>query len=177
MKTVPHVHVGTDLDGSQRAFTLIEIMMAIGLIAIMFTVAIPAFARAHNQRPMKVATEDLMELLNTARAQAIVRGVTVELRMAPQDYTFDLVPIGGGDGQIGAVGKRGKFHVKLPDEVGIEMLAVNFALLKEEDLAVARFYANGTCEEFTIVIRSVEGEYRKISVEPITSRADYEVIR
>lgn len=159
---------------SGGAFTLIEIMMAIGLIAIMFTVAIPAFARAHNQRPMKVATEQLMELLNTARAQAIVRGVTVELRIAPQDHTFDLLMDAGPT----AVTKfEGRLHVKLPDDVGIEMLAVNFALLKEEDLVVARFYSNGTCEEFTVVIRSLEGEYRKISVDPITSRADYEVIR
>lgn len=157
------------------AFTLIEIMMVIGLIAIMFTVAIPAFARAHNQRPMKVATEKLMELLNTARAQAIVRGVTVELQMRPQDHTFEVVPLGGGGS--GAMQKRGLFHFQLPDEIGIELLAVNFELLKEADLAVARFYANGTCEEFTVVIRSLEGEYRKLTVDPITSRADYEVIR
>ena len=166
---------GFRLADAASAFTLIEIMMVIGLIAIMFTVAIPAFARAHNQRPMKVATEKLMELLNTARAQAIVRGVTVELQMRPQEYTFTVAPVSSGGG--GKMQKRGLFHFQLPDEIGIELLAVNFELLKEADLASARFYANGTCEEFTVVIRSLEGEYRKITVDPITSRADYEVIR
>jgi prepilin-type N-terminal cleavage/methylation domain-containing protein len=165
----------------EKAFTLIEIMMVVGLLGIMFTVAIPAFARAHNQRPMKVATEELMELLNTARAQAIVRGVTVELRVDPQDYTFDVVPTNSGSrGERrggGGLESRGRFHVKLPDDVGIELLAVNFQLLKDAEAAVAKFYANGTCEEFTVVIRSIEGEFRKISVEPITSRADFEVIR
>ena len=88
-------------DPGLRAFTLIEIMMVIGLILIMFTVAIPAFARAHGQRPMKQATEDLIELLNTARAQAIIRGVTVELRMNPQEYTFDVVAASAGGGNGG----------------------------------------------------------------------------
>lgn len=161
------------------AFTLIEIMMVIGLIAIMFTVAIPAFTRDYNRRPMKVATEQLIELLNTVRREAIINGMTAELRVDPQAYTFDVVSRGALTSTPGMQGRltRGLYHLKLPDEIGIELIAVNFELLKDADSAVARFYANGTCEEFTVVIRSLQGEFRKISVDPITSRTDYEVIR
>lgn len=165
--------------GRAGGFTLVEIMMVVGLIAIMFTVAIPAFTRDYNRRPMKVATEQLIELLNTVRREAIMNGVTAELRVDPQNYTFDVVSNGALTKSPGMRGRltAGLFHVKLPEAIGIELLAVNFELLKDADSAVARFFSNGTCEEFTVVIRSLEGEYRKISVDPITSRADYEVIR
>ena len=164
-------------------FTLIELMVVIGLILIMFTVGIPTFAKAHNQRPMKVATEQLMEVLSTARAQAIVRGTTVELRMNPQEYTFDVSASGPSTelDQRVAEGsdafKKGRFNMTLPDEIGIELLDVNYVPYKEEESAALKFFSNGTSQEFTVVIRSITGEYRKISVEPITARANYEILK
>lgn len=164
------------------AFTLIELMVVIGMILIMFTVGIPTFAKAHNQKPMKVATEQLMEVLSTARAQAIVRGVTVELHMDPQEYTFNVVATGQStelDQRIeggSRATQKGRYSMKLPGDVGIELLDVNYVPFIEEDHAVLKFYSNGTSEEFVVVIRSVSGEFRKIAVEPITARADYEIL-
>ena len=165
------------------AFTLIEIMMVIGLIAVMFTVGIPTFTSARNQRPMRIATEELMELLNTARAQAIIRGVTVELQINPQEYTFNVVATGDSTEIVQRVESgsrdttRGRFSVKLPPEVGIELVDVNYVPYIDEEHAVLKFYSNGTSEEFSVVIRSLRGEYRRLFVDPITSRADYEVLR
>ncbi len=163
-------------------FTLIEIMMVIGLIGIMFTVGIPTFARAHNQRPMRNATEQLMEVLHTARAQAIIQGATVELQVDPQEFTFNVVVgrsteldqrVAGGSAATG----RGRFQTKLPPEVGIELIDVNFVPYRDEARAVVHFYSNGTSEEFSVVIRSLQGEFRRLFVDPITGRADYEVMR
>lgn len=175
--------VGTRHQRRSAGFTLIELMVVIGMILIMFTVGIPTFAKAHNQRPMKVATEQLMEVLSTARAQAIVRGVTVELRMNPQEYTFDVSASGPSTelDQRVAEGadafKKGRFNMKLPDDIGIELLDVNYVPYKDEDSATLKFFSNGTSQEFTVVIRSITGEYRKISVEPITARAEYEILQ
>jgi prepilin-type N-terminal cleavage/methylation domain-containing protein len=166
----------------RSGFTLIEIMMVVGLILIMFTVGIPSFVNANNQRPMRLATKNLMEALNTARAQAIIRGQVVKFRINPMEYTFNVIPTGqrtelDENVQSGSPDtKRGLFSVKFPDEIGIELLDVNFVDLKKEENAVLKFYSNGTSEEFKMVIRSLHGEYRLVTVDPITARPNYEVL-
>ena len=168
-----------------HAFTLIEIMIVVGIIAILMTVAIPAFVSAQNKTPMRNALQSVMEACATARAQAILRGSIVELRIRPQDYTFDVTPTGQREGSGGGGArpepKAGEghavFNVKLPTEVGIEELAVNFQLLKDAEAVAVRFHANGTSDEFTVVLRSLTGELRKITLDPVTGKADWEVMR
>ncbi len=168
------------------AFTLIEIMIVVGILAILMTVAIPAFVSAQNKTPMRNALHGVMEACATARAQAILRGTIVELRIRPQDYTFDVSPTGQTAGSGGAGGARPEpkageghavFTLKLPTEVGIEELAINFQPFKEAELAAVRFHANGTSDEFTVVLRSLSGEIRRITLDPVTGRADYFVMQ
>jgi len=166
------------------AFTLIEIMIVVAILAIVMTVAIPAFVSAQNRRPMRLATEGLMEACATARAQAILRGTLVELRIRPQDYTFEVAAAGAAGPSAGgarpdpkAGDGHGLFNLKLPEEIGIEELAVNFQLLKEAEAVAVRFQPNGTSDEFTVVIRSLHGELRKITLDPVTGRAHFDVLR
>ena len=167
-------------------FTLIEIMIVVGIMAIIMTIAIPAFVSAQNKTPMRTALQGVMEACATARAQAILRGSIVELRIRPQDYTFDVAPTGqregsarGGDArpEPKAGDGHGVFTVKLPVEVGIEELAVNFQLLKDAEVVAVRFHANGTSDEFTVVLRSLYNELRKITLDPVTGKADYDLLR
>jgi type II secretory pathway pseudopilin PulG len=158
-------------------------MIVVGLIAIAMSAAIPAFVSAQNKQPMRVALQGLLEACATARAQAILRGAIVELRIRPQDYTFDVAPAGGGSatGAARPEPKAGEGHsvfsLKLPTEVGIEELAINFQLLKDAEAVAVRFRPNGTSDEFTVVLRSLHGELRKITLDPVTARADFEVMR
>lgn len=196
MKTAGHKRPGPGDTGKKipgiwlsgralRAFTLIEIMIVVGLIAIAMSAAIPAFVSAQNKLPMRVALQGLLEACATARAQAILRGTIVELRIRPQDYTFDVAPTGAGGGSAGGAARpepkagegHGVFSLKLPTEVGIEELAINFQLLKDAEAVAVRFRPNGTSDEFTVVLRSLHGELRKITLDPVTARADFEVMR
>ncbi len=174
----PHSKLGNPRSW-RSGFTLIEMMMVIGLIAIILTIGIPSFVRAQNKGPMRTVTSELLEALNTARAQAIIRGVVVELHVNPQEYTFDVrattVATEGSSGSSagGADQRRGFFHVQLHEDVGIEDIFVNFKSFKDSELAVTRFFSNGTAEEFTVIVRSLSGEVRRIFVDPITGRADF----
>lgn len=169
----------------RSAFTLIEIMIVVGIIAILMTIAIPAFVSAQNKTPMRNALQGVMEACATARAQAILRGSLVELRIRPQDYTFDVAPTGQREGSGGGEARpepkagegHGVFSLKLPEEVGIEELAINFQLLKEAEAVAVRFHPNGTCDEFTVLLRSLNGELRKVTLDPVTGKADYDVLR
>ncbi len=161
-------------------------MIVVGIIAILMTIAIPAFVSAQNKTPMRNALQGVMEACATARAQAILRGSIVELHIRPQDYTFEVAPTGQREGSGRGVDARpepkagdghGVFTLKLPEEVGIEELAVNFQLLKDAEAVAVRFHANGTSDEFTLVLRSLYNELRKITLDPVTGKADYDVLR
>ena len=71
--------------------------------------------------------------------------------------------IEGGTGE-GAQATSGTF----PDSIGVEMLDINMVEFRDADLARVRFFANGTCDEFTVVLRSDRNEWRKISLESTT---------
>ena len=146
-------------------------MIVVGIIAIVMTIAIPAFVTAQNKTPMRNALHDVMEACATARAQAILRGSIVELRIRPQDYTFNVAPTGQREGSGGSDARPE------PEEVGIEEIAVNFQLLKDAEAIAVRFHANGTSDEFTVVLRSLYNELRKITLDPVTGKADYDVLR
>ena len=50
------------------------------------------------------------------------------------------------------------------------MLDVNFRECKDDEEARVRFYPNGTCDEFTIILHSAaNGESKKITLELVTA--------
>ena len=57
------------------------------------------------------------------------------------------------------------------------MLDVNLMDQMEAPEARVRFFPNGTCDEFTLVLRSEKGEMRKITLESTTGLWDVEVLR
>jgi prepilin-type N-terminal cleavage/methylation domain-containing protein len=172
--------------GVPHAFTLIEVMMVIGIAAIVMAVSVPFVYRALHKDPISKAANDLMEACHHARAQAILRGLPMELRILPQDGSFQVITatlrvfetaLGtGGAGDGGGSSGGTLYSGRLPDDVFIEELGVNFAPLKDADDVRIRFHPNGTSDEFTIVFQ-YQQQWRKISLDVITGLAELEVIR
>lgn len=144
-----------------RGFTLIEIMIVVGIIGLIMAMGIPSIARSLRKEGMRKAASDLVEACSGARAAAILTGQTADLVIRPHDKTVS----------------GGTFTGSFPENVGIEILGVNFVELQEADEARVHFYGNGTCDEFTIVLTSDENKAVKISLEVVTGLADVEVIR
>jgi hypothetical protein len=109
----------------------------------------------------------LLDACKEARARAILTGTTAELVIHPIDKTIE-VP--GGDGPFFK-------KTNIPEDVGIEILGVNFVELQEAPEARVKFFPNGTSDEFTIVYHSDGNEVRKISLEIVTGIADVEDVR
>ena len=176
------------------AFTLIEIMVAIGIVAIILTIAIPSVYQQMHQDSMRKAVADITEACSAARARAILNGVATEFRIRPGDRTITVVesasqatgpdsgpsytfeneqfvekPAGGG-GSI--------FSAKLSDHIFIEFIGVNLIPdLQQMDEVASLFYPNGTADEMVLLIRSDRGEVRKITTEVVTGIADVETIK
>jgi prepilin-type N-terminal cleavage/methylation domain-containing protein len=171
-------------------FTLIEIMMVIGIAALVMAVSVPFVYRALHKDPLSQALNEIVEACQQARAQAILRGITMELRIRPLEGVFQVVPAGGSrtDNQQGAgellpgelpnvPSGAAVFTMHVPEKVVIEELAVNFISFKDEEEARVRFHSNGTSDEFTIVIQVDQQQWRKISLDVVTAIADWEVFK
>ena len=158
------MNFASPIHGSSRAFTLIEVMLVIGILGIVLGMGIPSFYRAIKKEPMRKAVTGVVEACELARAQAILHGKTTSLVFDPMEGTFSVEGMGGVAGaRPGASGSG-----RIDDSIGIEMLDVNLIEFREADQARVRFFANGTCDEFTLVLQSDRNEWRKLSLEPTT---------
>jgi hypothetical protein len=59
--------------------------------------------------------------------------------------------------------------------IRIRALGLNGLDYSEDEQVEIRFYANGTTDNFKIVIESERGEQRLIFLDPVTGHADFEV--
>jgi len=147
--------------GLIKAFTLIEIMIVIAITALVLAVGVPSIFRAAEQNSLRSVVNGIVEACSMARAQAILTGQTQEMVIRPID------------GTISAPGMSDS--VIIPPNVQIEILGVNFVELQTAEEAKVKFYPNGTCDEFTIVLRSDKNEWRKISLDIITAIPDVQM--
>ena len=189
-----------ELRRSSAAFTLIEIMVAVGIMAVFMTIGIPKLFQNMHQDSMRKAVSDIMEVCATARARAILDGGTTVLRIRPHDRSFSVGAASQtGDQSSMGVGaglpERNNYQfgdrmrqqraapnpaasgnaAKLSSFIIVEGLGVNGEDWTEDEEAQVRFYPNGTCDAMSIVLLSDKGERRNIYLEVVTGFAELEV--
>lgn len=143
-----------------RAFTMIELMVVVAVMGIVLAMGIPAIRSALNRDPMSQAVVDVLNACQGdvdhagARAKAIMTGRTTELRIYPHEKKIEVA---------------GGFTAQFSDQIGFKMLDVNFLDCMDADYATVRFYPNGTCDEFNLILVSASGEARRITLDVITA--------
>jgi len=180
------------IESGRRAFTLIEIMVVIGILAIIMAISIPAFARQAHKDSMRQAVADFTEACNQARSRAILRGTTCEVRIRPGERTINAIE-GSRAASTASAGFRfdgeqyveqssagggGIFTARISDHIFLDSIFVNQGFdLVGLDEVTCLFYSNGTSDELIVLIRSDKGEVRKITTDVVTGIADVEVLR
>lgn len=182
-----HGGCGARARATWRGFTLIEVMIVVGIVAIIMAMGLPSFARMYRKGPMRQAMSDVQEACGKARSEAILKGVTVELHIDVKGKRLSVAGVGAGSAEVdpfakelgtgGATAAVTGFSATLAEDIVIELLAVNLNEVVEEDDVAVRFYPNGTADEFWLVLRSGEGEIRKFSLEVTTGLVQLEVIK
>lgn len=162
----------------QRGFTLIEVMVVVGIMSVILLAGIPSLSKLLRKEGMRKVTSDVQEVCDKARAQAILRGSVTEMMFHPRDHRVEVgsATIGGGSAGSGEGGApvrtttiEGKSAV-IPEDFVIEMLDINLSEYKDSDWAKVRFYPNGTCDEMTLVLHNPQkNEWKKITLEVSTS--------
>jgi prepilin-type N-terminal cleavage/methylation domain-containing protein len=170
----------------ERAFTLIEIMVVIGIVALIMATGIPSIARALSKDDLARAIKDTIEGCKTARDRAILQGVpwafvvhseSGELRVEPvPQEAFRGKPQNVGD-ESGTETKSAPpespysgFPRKLGEDVMVQLVDVNFVDHMDAPEARVRFFPNGTADEFTIVF-AWKGKQRTVTVDIVTGQA------
>ena len=183
------------------AFTLLEILVVVAIMGIVFSISIPFMNTAIlGNKGINGAMKMVQEACSDARALAILKQSTAVMTIR-SDGSIDVragassgrgrssspdvegnewrAPEtssgGGGPGGGGRVEMKLKYPAKLPEDVGIEAILANGVDASELEMAEVRFYADGTCDEFNVILRHPEsGERRQVWLEITTSLADIE---
>ena len=137
----------------RAGFTLIELMIVIGIVAIVMGLGVPTLVRVFRKEALRQAVSDIIEVASNARAMAIQRGETVELVFNPEARTVSAGGGGGGEQKPGLTAQNHN-STTWPDSLTLEMLDVNFVEHRTAPQARVRFFPNGTCDEATIILRN-----------------------
>jgi prepilin-type N-terminal cleavage/methylation domain-containing protein len=156
----------------RRAFTLIEIMIVVGIIGLVAAMGIPSIVKALEKDGMRKAVSDVQDVFFSAREKAIVTNQKVAVVIYPRDRRF------GVEGASTAVNTHsGKTVVAtLPAGIEFGMLDIFRQDYVQSDWAKIFFNADGTCDEAVLVLIG-KGGAQKITLEyatgmPVVSAVD-----
>src|SRR5260221_171550 len=74
---------------SRGAFTLIEIMIVVGIIGLIAAMSVPSILLSLKKEGMRKAVSDLVDVCNDARSHAILSGQTSDVTFHPADRKFE----------------------------------------------------------------------------------------
>ena len=188
------------------AFTLIELMVVMGLMMIILAIGVPKMVQG-NRSPLGESLNAVMEACAAARRQAILTGSTsrVTIRGAEEGTGF-IISAGSGGGRAKARKAEGinsdmadfldetprpaskpsagaGFSGRIHDEVAVHFISVNFDESMDKDQVEVKFYSNGTSDEFTIGMRHEYGDavLRFVQLDSVTGLAyiktEYEILQ
>jgi prepilin-type N-terminal cleavage/methylation domain-containing protein len=172
---------------SRAAFSLIEIMVVVGIMGLILVAGIPTLAKLMQKTGMRKVVADVVEVCNRARAQAILRGVPVDLVFYPQERRLAIEAHAGaapaprrGPGTAAeppSVTPSTGQSATIPDDYVIEMLDVNLLEYKDSERVRVVFYPEGKSDELTLILRSPKNEWKKITLEVVTGLASVDDVR
>lgn len=153
------------------AFTLIEIMIVVGIIGLLAAMGIPSLAKALQKEGMRKAVSDIQDVCFSAREQAIIGNKKVAVVFYPRENRFGVEGTGGapqgGGGTVVNVHSGKTLVASLPDGVQFGMLDIFRQDYVQSDWAKIFFNPDGTSDEAVIVLIS-KGRAQKITLEYAT---------
>ncbi len=77
------------MDKKIHGFTLIELLVAVAVLAILLTLAAPSFQELIRSNRVRAITDEMLTVLNTARAEAVKRNIPVTICTSSDSIACD----------------------------------------------------------------------------------------
>ncbi len=175
----------------RRAFTLIELMVVILMVAVMASVVVPAYSRYNAKVQFENAARQVQDIFAFAREQAITRDTTVTVTYDPQNHAFlaqvapaqpqtDLpVALSGTVNSDGTSTQTGETQKSA--QLGADVNVASFSVSSNPNVTAApttgtgagnqlNFLPDGTVEGATLTITSADGYSAEFQLWPATGR-------
>jgi general secretion pathway protein H len=133
-------------------FTLLELLVAISIVAIVLAVSAPAMQRLYKSSRYHGAVNDVVTLLTSARYSAIRKGKDMDVLINPEIREIRL----------------GEKIQSLPEDLNIEVLGARE--LNRDGAGVIRFYADGSSSGGAVDVRNDNGFGVQIQVDWLLGR-------
>jgi len=130
----------------QSGFTLIELMVAVAVLAILLTLAVPSFAGLMRSSQVSSQTNSLVTAFNVARSEASKRGMPVTVCAADAglaDCSASAADWKNGWLIITDLGAPGKLDLAAGDMLLEKSVAASEQLQLKTEYSFVRFNANG----------------------------------
>jgi prepilin-type N-terminal cleavage/methylation domain-containing protein len=154
-------------------FSLIELSIAVFIIAIIMAVSVPSFLRSYNASLLSSMGRTFITACQFARLNAVLHQQKVAFYIDLDKQMMWLTQAASID-DTDSSELRGQTlkTIAVSPRIALVSAQTGDEPLQQRGQAVAMFYPNGTCDTFTVTFRGTEkGSGLAIVVDPVTSRA------
>ena len=137
---------------NQRGFTLVEIVAAISVVAVILGLAVPQSVKFYESMQFRSTVRETIGLLKSARHKALSRGVSQDVLISPQE------------GRVQFQDEVAQFS---PD---ITVAAHSAKEVNRDSVGVIRFYPDGGASGGGIDISRPSGDLFSIDVDWLVGR-------
>jgi prepilin-type N-terminal cleavage/methylation domain-containing protein len=164
--------IGSDARPHRAGFTLIELSIAIFIIAIIIAVSVPNFVRSYNAALLNATGRTLVTNCEFAKLNAVLhqRSVACYIDMDRQTVWLMQFSTSPGADNIEPQSQILK-TIEISPRIALLSAQVGDQLPQQKGQAEVTFYPNGTCDPFAVTLRGAErGNGLEIIVDPVTCR-------
>jgi prepilin-type N-terminal cleavage/methylation domain-containing protein len=162
--------IGSNQMQRRHGFTLIELSIAVFILAMIVAVAVPQFVRSYNNQLLSETARTFATTCQLARVQAVTQQAKSTLHIDLDRQLFWVTqPIKTEDGASSEDQTLKVFE--LPKRVSMASADRADGMQAHEKLVDVTFYPNGTCDSVTVVFRGGERGGLLATVDPITCQA------
>jgi prepilin-type N-terminal cleavage/methylation domain-containing protein len=153
-----------------RAFTLIELSIAVFIMAMVVAVALPSFFRSYNNAMLAEMVRTFSTTCQLARVEAVTRQRPAKLHVDLERQVFWVTQADATvDGEPG--GEQTIKAVEMPARVRMVAAERGDAPNSTSKQLEVAFYPNGTCDSITVVFRGTERGALAAMLDPVTGTA------
>ncbi len=158
----------SQLNTGHRAFTLLEVMIVVGIMAMIMAISLPALRYAGKQEPLDMAVEMITDLTDKARADAILdrRKQLVIIDLASAEKGLAIFGLPEVQRQLAGDGELIEIQVD-PQVLGTNRFPYSVSFTPAEVFEVW-FRPDGTCDGAEMTL-SEGGRVYRLFLEPSTS--------